>query len=368
MEQYILEYNYRLMSINNLFTTGGFFMNINEVLQNARNNMKGFCNVCKECNGVWCAGKVPGMGGCGTGDSFKRNYSTLKNVRLKLKTIHNVKTPSTKVNIFGKELDLPLLAAPITGASYNMGGFLSEEEYVNAAIIGSFNSNTLGMIGDGADLKLYQYGIDAIKKINGNGIAIIKPRENKDIIERIKIAEEAGCIAVGIDIDGAGLVTMALNNQPVGPKSVDELKELVSSTSLPFIIKGIMDEEEAELAYKAGAAAIVVSNHGGRVLDDTLGVAEVLPKIAKKLKGKITILADGNVRQGSDIFKYIALGADAVLVGRPIIWGAYGNNEDGVKTTINKFKNELNQTMILTGSQDVSSIDDSKIVNFNNKF
>jgi len=343
-------------------------MNINEVLENTRKNMKGYCNVCKECNGVWCAGKVPGMGGCGTGDSFKRNYSTLKNVKLKLKTVHNVKNPNTKFNILGKEVDLPLMVAPITGSSYNMGGFLSEEEYVNAAILGSSNSNTIGMIGDGADLKFYEYGINAIKKVNGNGIAIIKPRENEDIINRIKIAEEAGCTAVGIDIDGAGLVTMALHNQPVGPKSVDELKELISSTNLPFIVKGIMDEEEAQLAYEAGASAIVVSNHGGRILDDTLGVAEVLPKIAENLKGKITILADGNVRQGSDIFKYIALGADAVLVGRPIIWGAYGNYENGVEAVINKFKNELTQTMILTGTQDIKSINDKKIVNFNSNF
>ncbi|OPJ55171.1 alpha-hydroxy-acid oxidizing protein [Alkalithermobacter paradoxus] len=340
-------------------------MNLKEVKQLARERMKGYCRVCKECNGIACAGEVPGMGGCGSGDSFKRNYESLKNIKLVLKTIHDAKNPDTSIEIFGRKLDLPLITAPVTGSSINMGGYLSEEEYSDSAVIGSIKANTIAMTGDSANPDFYIAGLNSIKKVNGEGIAIIKPRENSKIIECIRKAEEAGAIAVGIDIDGAGLVTMALHGQPVGPKTLEELKELKESTKLPFILKGIMCVEDALLAVEAGVDAIVVSNHGGRVLNHSLGVADVLSDIVKAVGGKITILADGNVREGTDILKYIALGADAVLVARPIIWGAYGGYDEGVKLVIDNFKNELKQAMILTGCKDIKSIDNTKIVNLN---
>ncbi|SHJ61638.1 alpha-hydroxy-acid oxidizing protein [Tepidibacter formicigenes] len=340
-------------------------MDIKELKKLARERMKGYCRVCKECNGIACAGEVPGMGGKGTGESFKRNYEALKNVKLALKTIHDAKDPDMSTEIFGQKLDLPLITAPVTGSSINMGGFLTEAEYSDDVVLGSIEAGTFAMTGDSGNPQFYIDGLNSITKANGIGIPIIKPRENSKIIENIRKAEEVGVIGVGVDIDGAGLITMALHGQPVGPKTVEELKELTSSTKLPFILKGIMSVEEAELAVEVGASAIVVSNHGGRVLDYTLGAAEVLPKIAKAVKGKITILADGNVRNGVDILKYIALGADAVLAARPIIWGAYGGRKEGVKLVIENFKNELKQAMILTGCKDIKSIDKSKIINLN---
>jgi len=142
----------------------------------------------------------------------------------------------------------------------------------------------------------------------------------------------------------------------VGPKTPAEIKELVQSTQLPFILKGIMTPEEAELAVEAGARAIVVSNHGGRVLDHTPGAAEVLPAIAQRVKGKAIIFADGGVRSGADVLKLLALGADAVLVGRPLVIGAFGGGQEGVAFLLNKMKGELVQTMLLTGTASVKSV------------
>ena len=340
-------------------------MDITEVKQLARERMKGFCNVCRECNGVACAGQVPGMGGAGTGDAFKRNFEALKNVKVVLRTLHNAKDPDTSIEVLGQELSLPLITAPVTGSGINMGGYLTEEQYCDAVVEGSKAAGTMAMVGDSGKPEFYVAGLDSVKRAGGEGIAIIKPRENEAVIEKIKMAEEAGVKMVGMDIDGAGLVTMALFGQPVGPKSVEDLAKIKESTDLPFILKGIMTPEEAELAVEAGVDAIVVSNHGGRVLNHTLGVAEVLPAIARAVKGKITILADGNVREGVDILKYIALGADAVLAARPVIWGAVAGNEKGVQTVIETFKNQLYQAMILTGCNDIKSIDESKIVNLN---
>lgn len=331
-------------------------MNWQEVKTIAREKLKPYCRVCPVCNGVACAGEVPGMGGVGTGSSFKANIEALNKIKLNLSTIHEVKQPDTSVEIFNELLSLPVMAAPITGTTYNMGGALTEDVYAQEVIAGSIMAGTIGWTGDGADPLMYGSGIEAIKKNNGKGIPIIKPRAQDEIIKRIRQAEDAGAIAVGIDIDGAGLITMALKGQPVSPKSPKEIEELVKATKLPFILKGIMTLKEAEIAYNMGVSAIVVSNHGGRILDHTPGVAEVLPEITEKLKGKITIIADGGVRSGVDVLKLLALGADAVLIGRPVVIAVFGGGREGLKLYFENIKNELKQAMLLTGVASVRNV------------
>lgn len=331
-------------------------MEMNILRENAKEKMKGFCNLCRVCDGVWCAGKVPGMGGTGSGSSFKINYEKLKEIKLVLRTIHTATEPKLKINLWGKEIASPMLGAPITGTKFNMGGGVTEEEYCNDIVQGCLEAGTIGMIGDTGDPTCYEFGLKAIKEVGGLGVAIIKPRSNEEIIKRIKMAEEAGAIAVGVDLDGAGLVTMKLFGQPVGPKSVEDLKELVKSTNLPFIAKGIMSVDEALACVEAGVDTIVVSNHGGRVLDYCQASCEVLEDIVKAVGDKINVLADGSVREGVDVLKYLALGAKGVLVGRPLIWGSIGGRKEGVVTIMNTLKNQLAQAMILTGSEDVKLI------------
>jgi len=301
------------------------------------------------------------MGGIGTGSSFTANIEALSKIKLNLRTLHDAKDPDISTSIFGKKLSMPILAAPVTGSEYNMGGAVPEAEYVRMVMAGSKKAGTVGMSGDGGNPVFYDSGLEAIKEENGHGIPIIKPRENHIVLKMVARAKQVGALAVGMDIDGAGLVTMALMGQPVGPKNLQELKEIISGIDLPFILKGIMTVDEAKLALEAGAAAIVVSNHGGRILDSTPGVAEVLPQIAQELKGKITILADGGVRSGVDVLKYLALGADAVLVGRPVIIGAFGGGAEGVQLVLETMAKELKQAMILTGCKNVSEIDDRVI-------
>lgn len=337
------------------------FLNMQELKKNAREKMKGYCRVCRICDGVVCAGEVPGMGGTGTGASFKANVQALADVKLNLRALHDAKSPDISCEIFGRKLSMPILSAPITGSEYNMGGAVPEAEFIHMVISGSKQAGTMGMCGDGGNPVFYSSGLSAIEKEGGHGIAVIKPRENHKVIEMIKRAQDIGAVAVGMDVDGAGLVTMALMGQPVGPKNVKELKDIISHTKLPFILKGIMTVDEAKLAVEAGARAIVVSNHGGRILDYTPGVAEVLPAIANTVKGKITIFADGGVRSGVDVLKYLALGADAVLVGRPIIIGAFGGGSEGVRLVLDTMAGELKQAMILTGCSNLEEITDRVI-------
>ena len=113
--------------------------------------------------------------------------------------------------------------------------------------------------------------------------------------------------------------------------------------------------EDALAAREAGAAAIVVSNHGGRVLDHTPGTAEVLPEIARAVRHDLVVLADGGVRRGVDVVKMLALGAHAVLVGRPLAIGAMGGGAEGVRLTLEQIRNELKVAMILTGCATASA-------------
>lgn len=333
-------------------------MNFKEIRKNARENLNTSCKVCPVCNGKTCAGEVPGMGGKGTGEAFTINIEALDAYKLNMRVIHDAKNPDTSTVLFGKKMDIPVFAAPVSGTTLNMGGKYTEEEYISWVIGGCLDAGIYPMVGDTAVDSFLTTNLDQVKKFDGQGIAIIKPWENSNIIKKIKLAEEAGVYAVGMDIDAAGLITLALAGKPVGPKTVEEIKEIIASTKLPFILKGIMTVDEAELAVEAGVSAIVVSNHGGRVLDQTPGVADVLPDIVEAIKGKITILADGGVRNGVDVLKMLALGADGVLIGRPFVTASFGGQREGVKLYIESLKNDLKSAMVLTGCKSVKDITD----------
>lgn len=332
-------------------------MDFNEVKKAARENLNGSCRVCAVCNGKACAGEVPGMGGKGTGSAFTANIEALDSYKLNMRTIHGAKNPDLSTVLFGKKMDIPVFAAPVSGTTLNMGGKFTEEEYISWVIGGCRDSGIYPMVGDTAVDAFLMANLAQLKKFNGEGIAIIKPWESNELIkEKIKLAEESGVFAVGMDIDGAGLITLRLAGKPVSPKTVEEIRDIAESTKLPFILKGIMTVDEAELAVEAGVDAIVVSNHGGRVLDHTPGVADVLPEIAEAVKGKVIILADGGVRSGADILKMIALGADGVLIGRPFVTASFGGFREGVKTYIDYLKDDLKSSMVLTGCNSIADI------------
>ena len=166
-------------------------------------------------------------------------------------------------------------------------------------------------------------------------------------------------------IDAAGLPFLKNLTPPAGSKTVDELKEIVKlMNGKPFILKGIMTVNGAKKALEAGASGIVVSNHGGRVLDQCPATAEVLPAIVDAVGGKMTILVDGGIRTGMDVFKALALGADAVLIGRPFVNMVYGGGAEGVQVYVDKLKAELADTMAMCGAHKLSDIKRSMLFGY----
>jgi isopentenyl diphosphate isomerase/L-lactate dehydrogenase-like FMN-dependent dehydrogenase len=331
-----------------------------DVLKAAREKLYPRCRVCPECDGVACSGEVPGMGGIGTGRAFRNNLAALARHDLVMRTFHDVKKPDTAVTLLGQKLSMPILSGITGGVTYNMGlkGKMTEEEYMEGVIAGCAQAGTLGWAADGIEdpISVYQTRLAMVKKYGGKACAQVKPRSQAEIIERMRLAEDAGARLVAIDIDSAGRAARVKPGEVIEPKTVAQLRELARATKVPFIVKGVMSPDEAEMAVQAGAAGIVVSNHGGRVLDHTPGVAQVLPAIAEKVKGRLAILADGGVRYGADVLKLLALGAQAVLVGRPVLRGAVGGGAEGVALVLNKLREELAAAMVLTGTPDVKKV------------
>lgn len=325
-------------------------MNWQELRTAARERFHGACRVCPACNGAACAGEVPGMGGIGTGAAFKNNVSALAAYGLNMRVIHAVTSPDPAVTVLGQRLVLPVLGAPMGGIAFNMGGARTEEEFTHAIVSGCRQAGTLGMTGDGPNPAFFAAGLAAIRQENGLGIPVIKPRPNEDVVRLAQQAAAAGAVAFAVDVDAAALVNMVRQGQPVGPKTAQDLAYIKEHTALPFIVKGIMTPDDAYACCQAGVDAIVVSNHGGRSLDYTPGTAAVLPEIAKIVKGKLTVLVDGGIRSGVDVLKCLALGADAVLVGRPLAVGAVGGGADGVALVLARLADELRAAMLMTGT------------------
>jgi (S)-2-hydroxy-acid oxidase len=125
---------------------------------------------------------------------------------------------------------------------------------------------------------------------------------------------------------------------------------------MKIILKGIMAPEDARLAVEHGADAIVVSNHGGRQLDCVPSTLEVLPHIAAAVERRIPVLFDGGVRRGSDVFKAVALGADLVLIGRPVVWGLDYKGQEGLEIVVNILERELSRTMALAGVSRIADV------------
>lgn len=303
-----------------------------------------------------------GFRGIGQGLTYLANFTALSKYKLKKRLISKHENPVFETTFVGTKIDMPVLGAPMSGLSYVSN--ITEEDFAYNILEGCKVAGTIGCTGNTSrDYEMTHPAIMALKRVNGHGVNIFKPQSQEVLMDLIKQSEKENAVAVGVDIDGAGSVNFALAGKPVFRKTIDELKELKKSTRLPFIVKGIMCIEDALAAVEAGADAIGVSNHGGRVLDSGFGVAEVLPEIAKAVRDtdngeRIIITADGGIRTGYDVVKMLALGADFVLVGRPLAREAVSSGVEGVKRFLEYLKIDIRIAMIMTSCNNLEDINE----------
>lgn len=331
-------------------------MNYSECIENARAKIGNYCKACPECNGRACKNQMPGPGAKGIGDTAIRNYDKWKEIRLNMDTLVEKRPIDTSLSLFGKEFKYPFFAGPVGAVNLHYGDCLNDVSYNDILVSACAEFGIAAFTGDGVDSNVMLAATKAIKKADGFGIPTVKPWNMELIREKLELVKESGAFAVAIDIDAAGLPFLKNLNPPAGSKSVEELREIVDAAGLPFIVKGIMTVKGALKAKEAGASAIVVSNHGGRVLDQCPATAEVLEEIADAVDGSMKILVDGGIRSGTDVFKALALGADAVIIARPFVTAVYGGGREGVESYIQKISGELADTMAMCGVASLEEI------------
>lgn len=337
-------------------------MDYAQIAEQARGKMGPVCKACRVCDGRACGGGIPGPGAIGGGRVAIRNRDAWADYRLNLDTITSAEGPDCTVELFGRTLALPVLAGPVGDVRRHYGDLYSMSEYNEIVLEACAQAGTLAVIGDGLDPAIVAQGCELIGRLGGAGIPTIKPW-GMDVVERkVRMALAAKPVAVAMDVDAAGLPFLKGQQPPAGTKSVAELREIRSMCGkTPFVVKGIMTPAGAEKAARAGADAIVVSNHGGRVLDGVPSTAEVLPGIVDAVGDDLTVLVDGGIRAGIDIFRALALGAKAVLLARPFVVCAYGAGRQGVRDYIAQLEGELGDAMRMCGAATLDDINEDML-------
>ena len=327
-----------------------------EVLAAARTCSGPYCKACPVCNGKACGNAVPGPGAKGSGTVAMRNYDAWQKIFLNMDTICDNAPVDTSYEFFGEKYALPVFAGPVGAVKLHYGEKFTDLEYNDILVPACAEAGIAAFTGDGVNPEVFIASATAIGKTGGKGIPTVKPWDLPTIFEKIDAAKAAGAKVFAMDIDAAGLPFLKGLNPPAGPKTVEQLRQIIDYAGVPFIIKGVMTVKGAEKALEAGAAGIVVSNHGGRVLDGVPATAEVLSAIADAVKGEMTILVDGGIRTGLDVFKALALGADAVIMARPYVTALYGAGAEGVKILTDKIRAELEDTMAMCGVHSLAEI------------
>lgn len=332
-------------------------MTFQEVIEKAKGNIGPYCKACPVCNGKACRNQMPGPGAKGVGDTAIRNYDKWQEIRVNMDTITENTPVDTSLELFGQKFRYPFFAGPVGAVKLHYGDKHTDATYNDILVSACAENGIAAFTGDGVDPEVMKAAAKAISSVGGKGIPTVKPWNLETIEEKMKLVKEAGAFAVAMDVDAAGLPFLKNMNPPAGRKTVEELAEVIRGCgTTPFIVKGIMTVKGALKAKEAGAAAIVVSNHGGRVLDQCPATAEVLREIKTAVGDSMKIFVDGGIRSGTDVFKALALGADAVIIARPFVTAVYGAEEEGVKAYVEKIGAELEDTMAMCGAHALSEI------------
>lgn len=258
--------------------------------------------------------------------------------------------PSTEMTVYGKTFATPVTTAALSHMHRQYPDGMAEMAK------GAHEAGALVFSGMGPEEEL-----EGMIATGASVIKIIKTYADRESIYRkIRHAEEHGALAVGMDIDHAFSRNGydVVEGLPMLPLSSRELADMVKSTSLPFVIKGVLSRQDARKCLDAGVQGMVVSHHNGR-LDCSVPPLMILPEIIEETGGKVPLFVDCSLQGGLDVFKALALGATACSVGRPLMGPLREKGAEGVREKIVEITNDLRYTMAMTCSRDIASIDPS---------
>ena len=288
-------------------------------------------------------------GAAETKATFHRNPRAFQQYLFRQKIFHDVTEPDISIELFGHTLPIPAITAPV--GSFILIGKDAEREVAEGT------DRVGAMMFTSQAAKFDPKGWRSAAKSPLVFMAYMN-RGRVEVEEYAKTAEDLGFAAVGITMDTVKPVKIG-DEVPLStkdgkprrghkstPKDIEWMKQQVK---LPVVVKGIMGADDARVAVNSGADAVVVSNHGGRILDFNRSALEALPEVVEAVGNKVPVLLDSGVRSGGDIVKALALGAKAVLIGRPVAWGVGAFGAPGVERVFNILAEEMQRVLVMTG-------------------
>ncbi|HEU4705897.1 MAG TPA: alpha-hydroxy acid oxidase [Solirubrobacterales bacterium] len=312
-------------------------------------------------------------GGAGDELTLRENVAAWAHWRLRPRVLNDVRAVSTATAVLGKPVAMPVLVAPVAyqrmahpEAEAGMAaGAAAAGTVMCLSTLSTTRPAEVAAAAPGARhwFQLYAFKDEAVTRalmeeaIDAGFEAVVLTADappggnrERDRRNRFTLPRELGTPSLSAAVGGEKPLsiedTFALMNHAL---TWADLEDLASECSVDVLVKGVLTAEDAGLALEHGAAGVVVSNHGGRQLDRSLATAEALPEVADAVGGRGTLLVDGGIRRGVDVATALALGADAVLVGRPALWGLATGGGDGVAGVLELLRAELELTLGLLG-------------------
>ncbi|MFT7473495.1 MAG: 4-hydroxymandelate oxidase [Verrucomicrobiales bacterium] len=331
-----------------------------------------------------CAAMSPGAAAfctCGADEEItaRENISTWQGLRLRPHVLRDVSDVDVATNILGERCGSPIMVAPM--GRHRL--FHADGERATAS--GAANADAIFTLATNSTVSIEVVADQ--RHASPQWFQLYISPERSGVESLVERAEASGFSTIVLTVDqamsgwsprAAGTPVLPsdeirhvnLPGQPVArtsydpsmsqglsyPATIADVEWLVEHTSMNVVVKGILRSDDAILCADAGAAGIVVSNHGGRHLDTSIATAAALPEIAQAVGDRLEVFVDGGIRRGTDVFKALALGADAVLVGRPVLWGLALDGAAGVEFVLDRLRSELARTMALCGVSRMADI------------
>jgi 4-hydroxymandelate oxidase len=324
--------------------------------------------------------------GAGDETTVRWNKEAYQRIRLKPHVLVDASQLDTRVTLFGQEHAFPILLAPTSAQTLtHPEGELATARGASAAgtamVLSSFSSTSLEEVAAVAKSPLWfqlyaqaEHGFtrDLVQRAEAGGyralcltvdtpIAGARNRETRADVKLPPMPNLKGFKGVkstgGFRTGSLEIFSSILD----ATLSWKDVEWLCSFAKIPLLVKGVLNPDDADRAVKSGVAGIMVSNHGGRNLDTVPATIDALPQVADRVAGRVPVFVDGGIRRGTDVLKALALGANAVLIGRPYLYGLGAAGESGVTKVINILQREFQMAMVLTGRTNIGSIDRSLI-------
>jgi isopentenyl diphosphate isomerase/L-lactate dehydrogenase-like FMN-dependent dehydrogenase len=305
-------------------------------------------------------------GGAGDELTLRDNVEAFGRWVLRPRLLVDVEACTTATTVLGQEVSMPVLVAPTAFQRVaHPDGEVATARAANAAgtiyCYSTLATSTPAEVSEPGGQRWFQLYVfkdegitrDLIAQARDNGFsalvltidAPVRGNRERDLRTGFTIPEDVTIASIG----RGGLTPKQMFDMVSGSLTWHDLDRIAADAGLPLLVKGVLTAEDARIACEHGAAGIVVSNHGGRQLDGVSATIDALPEVVEAVDGKLEVLVDGGVRRGTDVVKALALGARAVLVGRPILWGLTCGGEEGVTHVLELLRAEVLNALQLVG-------------------